>query len=59
MDSVRAAIANLAVSGIKVSPYCLDLMYKIQNKEITYLQALEMLHKRHTNKQETGENHED
>lgn len=43
MDSVRAAIANLAVSGIKVSPDCVDMMYKIQNKELSYSQALEIL----------------
>ena len=39
MDSVKTKfLANLAVSGIKVSPFCEDLMYKIQNKEVSYSQ---------------------
>lgn len=49
MDSVKAALANLAVSGIKVSPFCEDLMYKIQNKEISYSQALALIKEKYMN----------
>lgn len=49
MDSVKVAIANLAVSGIKVSPFCEDLMYKIQNKEISYSQALALIKEKDMN----------
>lgn len=43
MDNVKATLANLAVSGIKVSPFCIDLMYKIQNKEMSYSQAIALI----------------
>ena len=49
MDNVKAALANLAVSGIKVSPFCEDLMYKIQNKGISYSQALALIKEKHMN----------
>lgn len=48
-DSVKQTLANLAVSGIKVSPFCEDLMYKIQNKEISYSQALELIKEKYMN----------
>ena len=43
MDNVKVALANLAVSGIKVSPFCEDLMYKIQAGEMSYLQAVALI----------------
>jgi hypothetical protein len=49
MDNVKATLANLAVSGIKVSPFCEDLMYKIQNKEISYSQALVLIKEKYMN----------
>ena len=49
MDSVKAVLANLAVSGIKVSPFCEDLMYKIQNKEVSYSQALVLIKEKYMN----------
>ena len=36
MDSVKATLANLVVSGIKVFRSVKILMYKIQNKEVSY-----------------------
>ena len=48
-DSVKQTLANLAVSGIKVSPFCEDLMYKIQNKEISYSQALALIKEKYMN----------
>lgn len=50
MDTVRQTVAIMAVSGIKVSPFCEDLMYKIQNKEVSYSQALALIKEKHMNK---------
>lgn len=52
MDTVRQTVAIMAVSGIKVSPFCEDLMYKIQNKEMTFEQGLELVREKYSvNKQ--------
>jgi len=39
-DSVPNVLANLAVSGIKPSEFCTDLLYKVANKELTYEEAV-------------------
>ena len=49
MDTVRQTVAIMAVSGIKVSPFCEDLMYKIQNKEVSYSQALVLIKEKYMN----------
>lgn len=49
MDTVRQTVAIMAVSGIKVSPFCEDLMYKIQNKEVSYSQALALIKEKYMN----------
>jgi len=49
MDSVKAVLANLAVSGIKVSPFCKDLMYKIQAGEMSYSQAIALIKEKYMN----------
>ena len=42
-DSVKQALAILAVDNIVPSNFCINLMYKIQNKEMTFEQGLEIL----------------
>ena len=42
-DSVKQALAILAVDNIVPSNFCINLMYKIQNKEMTFEQGLELL----------------
>ena len=42
-DSVKQALAILAVDNIVPSNFCINLMYKIQNKEMTFKQGLELL----------------
>ena len=42
-DSVKQTLAILAVDNIVPSDFCINLMYKIQNKEMTFQQGLELL----------------
>ena len=42
-DSVKQTLAILAVDNIVPSNFCINLMYKIQNKEITFEQGLKLL----------------
>ena len=42
-DSVKQTLAILAVDNIVPSNFCINLMYKIQNKEMTFKQGLELL----------------
>lgn len=42
-DSVKQTLAILAVDNIVPSNFCINLLYKIQSKEITFEQGLELL----------------
>ena len=40
MSSAKQTIDLIAVSGIKVSPYCEELLYKIEDGLISYEEAI-------------------
>ena len=51
-DSVKQTLAILAVDNIVPSNFCINLMYKIQNKEMTFEQGLELVREKYSvNKQ--------
>ena len=51
-DSVKQTLAILAVDNIVPSDFCINLMYKIQNKEMTFEQGLELIKEKYSvNKQ--------
>lgn len=49
-NSVETTLAILAVSGIRPSDYCIDLLHKIQQGELTKEQAISLIREKYAMK---------